>query len=80
MSDLIKRINQREIFVTIHPSHNGQLSRELVNLARKGDLYQRQLDECADEMRKFHSAGWTCCDDSCRGHRHCKAYKAEVIE
>jgi len=84
MSNLLKKIDQKEIFVTVYSKNQGkcfgQLSRELVNLARKGDLYQQQLDECAAEMRKYHGTGWTCCDDSCKGNIYCKAYKAEVIE
>lgn len=73
MSDLMHRIDQKEIFVTIHPSHNRQLARELINLAHKGALYQNQINECADEIR-------VCCDESCRGRLYCKAYRAEVIE
>lgn len=84
MSNLLKKIEHKELFVTVYSKNRGkccsQLSRELVNLARKGSVYQQQLDECATELRKYHGTGWTCCDESCRGHMYCKAYVAEVIE
>lgn len=85
MSDLLKKIADKELFVTVCGKsgknlHSGQLARELINLAQKGELYQRQVNECAGEMRKYHGAGWTCDDDSCQDHMYCKAFRAEVFE
>ena len=45
---------------------------ELLRLAKIGELYQEQINECADVLGICH-------DESCKGNMYCRAYKDEVI-
>jgi hypothetical protein len=84
MSNLLKKIKDKELFVSVYSKSKGKcivhLSRELVNLANKGEAYQREIDNCAYELQKWHGEGWQCQDSSCKGNEYCRAYKAEIIE
>ncbi|MDF2499349.1 MAG: hypothetical protein K0Q77_63 [Anaerosporomusa subterranea] len=45
-----------------------------------GKIFQADLDRCAKWMRESFDDTWTCGDNSCSGHKYCKAYKSEFEE
>lgn len=45
-----------------------------------GKIFQADLDRCAKWLRDSHGETWTCGDNSCSGHKYCKAYKSEFEE
>ncbi|MCM0758079.1 hypothetical protein M7775_05745 [Sporomusa sphaeroides DSM 2875] len=75
---VINRIERGEITVTVGINNQNvkpediKNAAELLRLAKIGQLYQGQLNECADEIKLCH-------DETCKGNMYCKAYKVEVI-
>ncbi|TCL40001.1 hypothetical protein EV210_101201 [Anaerospora hongkongensis] len=45
-----------------------------------GKIFQADLDRCAKWLRDSHGETWTCGDNSCSGHKYCKAYKPDFEE